>query len=63
MSALVVVQVASSTVLPDGGTMKVKVVFNNGSTETELIHSGIVYAYQANNLTAADAPSQLLLTM
>jgi len=51
------VQVASSTVLPDGGTMKVKVVFNNGSTETQLIQSGIVYAYQANTLTAADAPT------
>lgn len=54
------VQVASSTVLPDGGTMKIKVVFNNGSTETQLIQSGIVYAYQANTLTAADAPSATL---
>lgn len=54
------VKVASSTVLPDGGTMKVKVVFNNGSTETQLIQSGIVYAYQANTLTASDAPTATL---
>jgi hypothetical protein len=51
------VQVATSTVLPDGGTCKVKVVFKSGSTETPLVTSGIVYAYQANSLTAADAPT------
>lgn len=51
------VKVATSTVLPDGGTCKVKVVFNNGSAETQLIQSGIVYAYQANTLTADDAPT------
>lgn len=54
------VKVATSTVLPDGGTMKVKVVFNNGSSETALITSGIVYAYQANTLTASDAPTATL---
>lgn len=54
------VKVASSTILPDGGTMKVKVVFKSGSTETKLAESSIVYAYVANSLTAADAPSATL---
>lgn len=54
------VQVATSTVLPDGGTCKVKVVFKSGSTETKLIESGIVYAYVANALTADDKPAATL---
>ena len=54
------VKVASSTILPDGGTMKVKVVFKSGSTETKLVESGIVYAYVANTLTSADAPTATL---
>lgn len=54
------VQVATSTVLPDGGTLKVKVVFKSGSTETTLITSGIVYAYVANTLTSDDAPTATL---
>ena len=54
------VQVATSTILPDGGTCKVKVVFKSGSTETKLVESDIVYAYVANTLTAADAPTATL---
>lgn len=54
------VKVATATVLPDGGTLKVKVVFKSGSSETTLITSGIVYAYQANALTASDAPTATL---
>ena len=56
------VSIATKTIIPTGGTCKAKVVFlADGKTETTLKESSaIVYAYQTNSLTAADAPSATL---
>lgn len=56
------VSIATKTIIPNGGTCKAKVVFlADGKTETALKEStGIVYAYQANTLTASDAPAATL---
>lgn len=52
------VQVATSSILgTNGGTYKVNIKFNDGTSDTDLGTSGIIYSYKTNALTAEDAPT------
>lgn len=52
------VKVTTSSILgTNGGTYKVNIKFNDGTSDTDLGTSGVIYSYKTNTLTAADAPT------
>lgn len=52
------VTVDTATVLgTSGGTYKVRIIFNDGTKDTTLVTSGLIYSYNSDTLTADDAPT------
>lgn len=55
------VTVTTATVLgTDGGTYKVRISFNDGTKDTVLGTSRLIYSYNSDKLTAEDAPTATL---